>query len=171
MFRVSKYATNISENACSRCSTSIMDFLSICITEQSVTAVAEHRRRGCPVRQPSPKKWPSFRMPIVASFTLLALLQSRWQCSEIRTTSESMFAGAQQGLVFGTDQSPMRKDPADPSRSTPDSESGRKKKFSAPHFTRLNPEEAKAMLTTKGLAGQPCRETALGMDSGTGEAA
>jgi hypothetical protein len=35
-----------------------MDFLSIFITEQSVIAVAEHRRRGCPVRQPSPKKSP-----------------------------------------------------------------------------------------------------------------
>src|SRR5450631_3409011 len=45
-----------------------MDFLSIFITEQSVIAVAEHRRTGCPVRQPSPKKAPSFRMPIVASF-------------------------------------------------------------------------------------------------------
>src|SRR5216683_4737800 len=45
-----------------------MDFLSISITEQSVIAVAEHRRRRCPVRQPSPKKAPSFRMPMVASF-------------------------------------------------------------------------------------------------------
>src|ERR1700745_1189954 len=45
-----------------------MDFLSIRITEQSVIAVAEHRRRSCPVRHPSPKKSPSFRMPIVASF-------------------------------------------------------------------------------------------------------
>jgi hypothetical protein len=35
-----------------------MDFLSIFITEQSVIAVAEHKRRGCPVRQPSPKKSP-----------------------------------------------------------------------------------------------------------------
>ena len=47
-------------------STSIMDFLSIRITDHSVIAVAEHRRRGCPVRQPSPKKSPSFRMAIVA---------------------------------------------------------------------------------------------------------
>src|SRR5260370_41711036 len=47
-----------------------MDFLSICITEQSAIAVAEHRRNGCPARQPSPKKSPSFRMPIVASFPL-----------------------------------------------------------------------------------------------------
>ena len=67
MFRVSKYATNISENVF-RCSPSIMDFLSIRITEQSVIAIAEHRRRGCPVRQPSPKNSLSFRMPIVASF-------------------------------------------------------------------------------------------------------
>jgi hypothetical protein len=37
-----------------------MDFLSIRITEQSVIAVAKHRRRDCPVRQPSPKKSPSF---------------------------------------------------------------------------------------------------------------
>src|ERR1022692_1956765 len=70
MFRASKYATNISENACSQWSTSFMDFLSIFITEQSVIAVAEHRRRGCPVRQPSPKKSPLFRMPIVASFPI-----------------------------------------------------------------------------------------------------
>ena len=48
-----------------------MDFFSILITEQSVIAVAEHRRRGCPVRQPSPKKSPSFRMPMVASFPLV----------------------------------------------------------------------------------------------------
>src|SRR5881275_3086758 len=45
----------------------------------------------------------------------------------------------------------MRKDPSDPSRSMPDSESGRKKKYSAPHFTRLTPEEAKAVLTARGL--------------------
>src|ERR1700730_3412995 len=70
IFRVSKYATNISENACSRWSTSTIDFLSIRITEQSVIAVAEHSRRGCPVRQPSPKKSPLFRMPIVASFPI-----------------------------------------------------------------------------------------------------
>jgi hypothetical protein len=43
-----------------------MDFLSIRITEQSAIAVAEHMRRGCPARQPSPKKWPSFRIPIGA---------------------------------------------------------------------------------------------------------
>src|ERR1700691_5751153 len=47
-----------------------MDFLSIFVTEQSVMAVAEHRRSGCPVRQPSPKKSPLFRMPIVASFPI-----------------------------------------------------------------------------------------------------
>src|ERR1039457_4832377 len=47
-----------------------MDFLSILITTQSVIAVAEHRRRGCPVRQPSPKKSPSFRMPMVASLPI-----------------------------------------------------------------------------------------------------
>jgi hypothetical protein len=50
MFRASKYAANISENDCSRCSTSIIDFFSISITEQSVIAVAEQRRRGCPVK-------------------------------------------------------------------------------------------------------------------------
>src|SRR5450755_1078992 len=48
MFRASKYPTNMSENAYSRWSTSFMDSLSIFITEQSVIAVAEHRRRGCP---------------------------------------------------------------------------------------------------------------------------
>src|SRR4029077_11420576 len=58
MFRVSKYATNISENACSRCSTSIMDLFSMRMTEQLVIAAAELIRRGCPVRQPSPKKSP-----------------------------------------------------------------------------------------------------------------
>jgi hypothetical protein len=47
-----------------------MDFLSILITEQSVIAVAEHRRIGCPARQPSPKKSPSFGMPMVASFPI-----------------------------------------------------------------------------------------------------
>src|SRR5580658_6620892 len=61
MFLASKYPTNMSENACSRWSTSFMDFLSIFITEQSVIAVAEHRRRGWPVRQPSPKKSPLFQ--------------------------------------------------------------------------------------------------------------
>src|SRR5450755_4258643 len=70
MFRASKYPTNMSEKADSRWSTSFMDFLSIFITEQSVIAVAEHRRRGCPVRQPLPKKSPLFRMPIVASFPI-----------------------------------------------------------------------------------------------------
>src|SRR5580692_11885414 len=70
MFLVSKYPTNISENACSRWSTSFMDFLSIFITEQSVIAAAEHKRRGWPARQPSPKKSPSFRMPMVASFPI-----------------------------------------------------------------------------------------------------
>ena len=49
----------------------------------------------------------------------------------------------------------MRKDPSDPSTSTPDSESGRKKKYSAPHFTRLTPEEAKAMLTARALPDSP----------------
>src|SRR5438128_11261262 len=49
----------------------------------------------------------------------------------------------------------MRKDPSDPSTSTPDSESGRKKKYSAPHFTRLTPEEAKAMLTGAALPDIP----------------
>src|SRR5437762_13585092 len=49
----------------------------------------------------------------------------------------------------------MRKDPSDPSTSTPDSESGRKKKYSAPHFTRLTPDEAKAMLTATALPASP----------------
>jgi hypothetical protein len=49
----------------------------------------------------------------------------------------------------------MRKDPADPSRSTPDSESGRKKKYTAPQFTGLTPEEAKATLTARGLPDSP----------------
>src|ERR1700733_13116086 len=38
--------------------TSIMDFLSIRIIEQSAIAVAEHMRRELPARQPSPKKSP-----------------------------------------------------------------------------------------------------------------
>src|ERR1700730_3890461 len=54
-----------------------MDFLSIRITEQSVIAVAENKRRVCPARQPSPKKSPSFRMPIVASFPLCETTLSR----------------------------------------------------------------------------------------------
>ena len=49
----------------------------------------------------------------------------------------------------------MRKDAGDPSRSTPDSESGRKKKYNAPQFTRLTPEEAKATLTARGLPDSP----------------
>ena len=49
---------------------SIIDFFSIRITVQSVIAIAEHERRTCPVRQPSPKKSPPFRMPIGASFPL-----------------------------------------------------------------------------------------------------
>ena len=49
----------------------------------------------------------------------------------------------------------MRKDPSDPSRSTPDSESGKKKKYRASHFTRLTPEEAKAVLTARGLPDSP----------------
>ena len=40
-----------------------MDVLSIRITEQSVIAVAEDRRSGCPVRQPSPKKSPLIQNP------------------------------------------------------------------------------------------------------------
>jgi hypothetical protein len=55
----------------------------------------------------------------------------------------------------------MRKDAADPSRSTPDSESGRKKKYNAPQFTRLTPEEAKAHADSEGLAGESRRETLL----------
>src|SRR5580765_1806313 len=51
---------------------SIMDFLSIRIKVQSVIALAEHMRRGCPVSQPSPKKSPPLRIPIVASFPLVA---------------------------------------------------------------------------------------------------
>jgi len=47
----------------------------------------------------------------------------------------------------------MRKDPADPSNSTPDSY--RKKKYSAPQFARLSTEEAKAMLTARGLPDSP----------------
>src|ERR1700681_2832589 len=54
-----------------------MDFLSIRIIEQSVIAVAENKRRVCPARQPSPKKSPSFRMPIVASFPLCDTTVSR----------------------------------------------------------------------------------------------
>jgi len=49
----------------------------------------------------------------------------------------------------------MRKDPSDPNNSTPDSELGRKKKYSAPQFARLSPEEAKAMLTARGLTDSP----------------
>ena len=49
----------------------------------------------------------------------------------------------------------MRKDAADPSRSTPDSEPGRKKKYTAPQFAKLTPEEAKAMLTARGLPDSP----------------
>ncbi len=49
----------------------------------------------------------------------------------------------------------MRRDPADPSNSTPDSESGRKEKYSAPQFARLTPEEAKAVLTARGLPDSP----------------
>jgi hypothetical protein len=41
-----------------------MHNLSIRITEQSAIVVAEHTRRGCPARQPSPKKSPSFRIPV-----------------------------------------------------------------------------------------------------------
>jgi hypothetical protein len=58
MFRDSKYPTNMSENACFRWSTSFIDFFSIFITEQSVIALAEHRRRGRPVRQPLRKNRP-----------------------------------------------------------------------------------------------------------------
>ena len=49
----------------------------------------------------------------------------------------------------------MRKDPSDPNNSTPDSELGRKKKYRAPQFARLSPEEAKAMLTARGLTDSP----------------
>jgi len=49
----------------------------------------------------------------------------------------------------------MRKDPADPGRSTRDSEAGQKKKYSAPHFTGLAPEEAKAVLKARGLSDSP----------------
>ena len=59
-----------------------MDFFSIRITVHSVIAVAEHIRRGCPVRHPSPKKAPSVRIPIVASFppfdTTLSLTFPIW---------------------------------------------------------------------------------------------
>jgi len=36
-----------------------------------------------------------------------------------------------------------------------DSESGRKKKYNAPQFAKLTPEEAKAMLTARGLPDGP----------------
>ena len=59
------------------------------------------------------------------------------------------------GLLFRNRAKAMRKDAADPSRSTPDSESGRKKKYTAPQFAKLTPEEAKAMLTARGLPDSP----------------
>ncbi len=64
-----------------------------------------------------------------------------------------MFVSSPQGLLFGTEQKAMRKDAADPNNSTADL--GRKKKYSAPQFTRLTPEEAKAMLTARGLPDSP----------------
>jgi hypothetical protein len=54
-----------------------MDFFAMRMTEQSVIAVAELIRSGCPVRQPSPKKSPAFRMPMVASFPLFDTTVSR----------------------------------------------------------------------------------------------
>ncbi len=66
----------------------------------------------------------------------------------------------------------MRKDhPCDPSRSTRNSELGRKKKYSAPQFARLSTEEARGMLTARGLPDSPVVRQTLGMGSGTGEAA
>jgi len=50
---------------------------------------------------------------------------------------------------------PMRKDPTDPSNSTPGSELGRKKKYNSRQFAVLTPEEAKAMLTARGLPDSP----------------
>jgi hypothetical protein len=82
MFRVNKYREDIGKRVWPGEATSIMDFLSIRIIEQSAIAVAEHMRRGLPARQPSPKKSPSFRIPIVASFSLVAttvsLTRSSW---------------------------------------------------------------------------------------------
>jgi len=47
----------------------------------------------------------------------------------------------------------MRKDHSGNSPS--DSELGRKKKYSAPQFAKLTPEEAKAMRTARGLPDSP----------------
>ena len=56
----------------------------------------------------------------------------------------------------------LQKDhPGDPSNSTPDSESGRKKKYSAPQFARLSTEEAKAALTARGLPDSPVERQLL----------
>src|SRR5205807_9131418 len=59
------------------------------------------------------------------------------------------------GLLFRNRAKAMRKDAADPSRSTQDSETGRKKKYTAPQIAKMTPAEAKAMLTARGLPDSP----------------
>src|SRR5580692_672345 len=70
MFRASRYATNRSENVCSRCSASIMAFLSMRSSSQSVIALADPIRKCCPASTPSPKKSPWLNIPRVASLHL-----------------------------------------------------------------------------------------------------
>src|SRR5579872_4112314 len=77
-----------------------MAFLSIRRMAQSVIAVAEPMRSGWPAREPSPKKFPSFSIPIVASFPALDTTVSR-------TLPSWMFLERLPGLEHpGTDHIP-----------------------------------------------------------------
>ena len=60
-----------------------------------------------------------------------------------------MFVSSPERLLFGTT---MQKDPSKP---TPDSKLGRKKKYTNPQFAKLTPEEAKVMLRARGMPDSP----------------
>ena len=67
MFRASRYATNRSENVCSRWSASIIALLSMRRSSQSVIAVPDPMRQGCLAKPRSPKNSSLLNMPRVAS--------------------------------------------------------------------------------------------------------
>jgi hypothetical protein len=49
----------------------------------------------------------------------------------------------------------MQEDVPGPSKPTPDSKLGRKKKYTNPQFAKLTPEEAKVMLRARGMPDSP----------------
>ena len=71
LLRVSRCLMNTSPNSGSSWSRRIISVLATRMTSLSVIALAVARRRGWPIRQPSPKKSPAPRTPTTASLPCL----------------------------------------------------------------------------------------------------